>query len=147
MLTFCSFQVPGFNLPISDIGYYVVTLAVCSIVHELGHVIAAVREDVHISGVGLFMVLLVTAAFVKINSEQLSNIHSRRQLRIFCAGIWHNIILALLAYAFLVMIPIVFYPVYDIGRGVSVQSIKEVSNKGSNLQKDLKSPFSVLRKA
>lgn len=120
---------PGFNLPLSDVGYYILTLAVCSIVHELGHVLAAVREDVHISGVGLFAVLLVTASFAKINSEQLSMLHPRRQLRIFCAGIWHNIILALFAYFFLVMIPIFFYPVYEIGRGVSVQSIKEVSDK------------------
>lgn len=120
---------PGFNLPLSDVGYYILTLAVCSIVHELGHVLAAVREDVHISGVGLFAVLLVTASFAKINSEQLSMLHPRRQLRIFCAGIWHNIILALFAYFFLVMIPIFFYPVYEIGRGVSVQSIKEVSDE------------------
>lgn len=40
-----SLQVPGVNLPISDIGYYVATLVICSVVHELGHAIAAVRYD------------------------------------------------------------------------------------------------------
>jgi len=40
--------VPGVNLPISDIGYYVATLITCSIVHELGHAVAAVRYAVYI---------------------------------------------------------------------------------------------------
>jgi S2P endopeptidase len=35
------------NLPISDIGYYVATLIICTVVHELGHAIAAVRYDVY----------------------------------------------------------------------------------------------------
>lgn len=34
---------PGINLPISDIFYYVSTLVACSIFHEFGHALAAVR--------------------------------------------------------------------------------------------------------
>ena len=41
-----SFQVmlPGVTLPISDIGYYVIALLLCSVVHEAGHAIAAIQE-------------------------------------------------------------------------------------------------------
>ena len=35
-------KVPGVNLPTSQLGYYLLTLLVCGIFHELGHAIAAV---------------------------------------------------------------------------------------------------------
>ena len=34
---------PGINLPKSDLPYYFLTLLVCTVVHEMGHAIAAVR--------------------------------------------------------------------------------------------------------
>lgn len=39
------FQIPGINIPISDIGYYVISLLICSLFHELGHASAAVRYE------------------------------------------------------------------------------------------------------
>lgn len=43
-----SFQVvlPGITLPISDIGYYIMALLFCSVVHEAGHAIAAIQEGI-----------------------------------------------------------------------------------------------------
>jgi hypothetical protein len=35
---------PGVNLPMSQIGYYLLTLFVCGVFHEMGHAIAAVRQ-------------------------------------------------------------------------------------------------------
>ena len=42
-----SFQVvlPGVTLPISDIGYYMMALLFCSVVHEAGHALAAIQEQ------------------------------------------------------------------------------------------------------
>jgi len=34
---------PGVNLPISQIFYYLLTLFICAVFHEIGHAIAAVR--------------------------------------------------------------------------------------------------------
>ena len=34
---------PGVNLPTSQISYYLLTLLVCGILHEVGHAVAAVR--------------------------------------------------------------------------------------------------------
>ena len=41
-----SFQVmlPGVTLPISEIGYYVMALLLCSVIHEAGHAVAALQE-------------------------------------------------------------------------------------------------------
>ena len=41
-----SFEVmlPGLTVPISEVGYYIFALLVCSLVHEAGHAIAAVQE-------------------------------------------------------------------------------------------------------
>lgn len=37
---------PGVNLPASQLSYYLLTLLVCGILHEMGHAIAAVRLDI-----------------------------------------------------------------------------------------------------
>ena len=34
---------PGVNLPLSQVGYYLATLLICAVIHEAGHAIAAAR--------------------------------------------------------------------------------------------------------
>ena len=55
-----SFQVmlPGVTLPISDIGYYVIALLLCSVVHEAGHAISAIQEGELCSRTDCFIVLV-----------------------------------------------------------------------------------------
>nr|CAD7454868.1 unnamed protein product [Timema tahoe] len=120
-------MIPGVNLPLGDIGYYSLTLITCSVIHELGHAIAAVREDVHISGMGLMLVVICPVAYVQLNSEQLEALPPRRQLRVLCAGVWHNIMLSVLAALMLLVLPLVLYPFYDVGNGVFVQHIEKNS--------------------
>lgn len=43
---------PGVNLPLEEIGYYVATLLISTVVHELGHAVAAVLEEVPVTGFG-----------------------------------------------------------------------------------------------
>ncbi|XP_066994177.2 membrane-bound transcription factor site-2 protease isoform X2 [Anabrus simplex] len=120
-------MVPGINIPISDLGYYVITLITCSVVHEVGHAIAAVREDVHISGFGLVLVFFLPVAYVHLNTDQLQSLPPKRQLRILCAGIWHNVVLTVFAAVLLALLPLLFYPAYDSGSGVAVQNIQKGS--------------------
>ncbi|XP_039289082.1 membrane-bound transcription factor site-2 protease-like [Nilaparvata lugens] len=117
--------VPGVNLPITDLGYYMITLLFSTVIHEMGHAIAAVREDAHIAGVGAMLVLVVPVAYVSI--EQLETLSPVKQLRILCAGIWHNVVLIIAASLALFLLPWVVYPLYDHGTGVQVQSL----DKGS----------------
>lgn len=43
---------PGVNLPLEEIGYYVATLLISTVIHELGHALAAVMEDIPVTGFG-----------------------------------------------------------------------------------------------
>lgn len=43
---------PGVNLPLEEIGYYVATLLISTVVHELGHALCAVMEDIPVTGFG-----------------------------------------------------------------------------------------------
>lgn len=115
------------DIPVNELGYYVTTLAICSIVHELGHALAAAREDVQLFGVGMFIAFTIPIAYVHISNEQLVTLPLWNQLRITCAGIWHNIILATVAAAILVFSTWLWAPVYDLGHGVYVKTILPVN--------------------
>lgn len=117
------------DIPFNEIGYYVTTLAICSIFHELGHALAAAREDVQLFGLGIVIVFTIPIAYVHISNEQLVALPLRNQLRIACAGIWHNIILATIAAAILVFSTWLWAPLYNIGSGVYVKTILPVSDE------------------
>lgn len=117
------------DVPFNEMGYYTITLAICSIVHELGHALAAAREDVQLFGLGILIVFTIPIAYVQINNEQLFSLPLRNQLRITCAGIWHNIILATVAAAILVFSTWLWAPLYNLGTGIYVKTILPVSNE------------------
>ena len=41
---------PGVNLPWNDIAYYLLTLIICAVFHEVGHALAASTEQVRVNG-------------------------------------------------------------------------------------------------
>ncbi|XP_043268937.1 membrane-bound transcription factor site-2 protease [Venturia canescens] len=116
-------MLPGVNVPFSDIGYYVVTLGLCSIVHEFGHALAASREDVQLFGVGILIAYILPVAYVSMSNEQLASLPVMNQLRVLCAGIWHNIVLSAFAALILSMSSWFWAPLYTYGLGVSVKTI------------------------
>lgn len=120
-------SLPGVNLPLSDIFYYIATLIVCSIFHEFGHALAAVRENVRIQGCGLFVLGIFPGAFVDLPRDQLSVLSPWRQLKIYCAGVWHNIVAALLALLLLFGNKFLLAPFYAENVGVSVISVLKES--------------------
>ncbi|XP_077540520.1 membrane-bound transcription factor site-2 protease [Haemaphysalis longicornis] len=120
-------SLPGVNLPLSDILYYIATLIVCSIFHELGHALAAVRENVRVQGCGLFVLGIFPGAFVDLPKEQVSVLSPWRQLKIYCAGVWHNIVAALLAMLLLFGSGFFLTPFYAENSGVSVISVLKES--------------------
>ncbi|XP_035742487.1 membrane-bound transcription factor site-2 protease-like isoform X1 [Vespa mandarinia] len=116
-------MLPGIDMPFNEIGYYTVTLVICTIVHELGHALAAVREDVQLYGIGILLAFTIPIAYVNINNEQFISLPLRNQLRITCAGVWHNIILAALAAIILVLSTWFWAPLYNLYSGVYVKNI------------------------
>lgn len=116
---------PGVNLPWRDISYYIVTLVVCGVFHEAGHAVAASLEQVRVNGFGIFVMFLYPGAFVDLHSDHLAVISPKRQLRIYCAGVWHNVILVLAALVLLWGLPILLAPFYATGVGAYVSSVEK----------------------
>ncbi|KAI8372667.1 hypothetical protein EDC96DRAFT_438569 [Choanephora cucurbitarum] len=82
----------------SHIGYYLIALAVCGIFHEAGHAIAAYSQGIAIQSSGMFILYLYPGAFVNISDQSLQSLSPFRQLKIMCAGVWHNLVLYLFAF-------------------------------------------------
>lgn len=119
--------IPGLNLPASELGYYSITILICSIVHELGHALAAVLEDLSILKLGCNIYFIFPVAFVSISTEKLSTISFKKRLGIFCAGVWHNVFLSFIFYLLYYSLPSLFSPFYNTGDGVSVTHINKNS--------------------
>ena len=95
--------------------------------HELGHALAAAREDVQLFGLGILIAFTIPIAYVHISSEQLSLLPLKNQLRVTCAGIWHNIVLATIAATILMLSTWFWAPFYTVGNGIYVKTILPVS--------------------
>lgn len=120
--------IPGVNLPASEFGYYAFALLICSIVHEFGHALAAVKEDVHMIDLGINIILFLPMAFVNISTEKLSNLNHWGKLRILCAGVWHNLVLMVLTGIIFSSLPFLLSPFYFTQSGVIVTNIKANSH-------------------
>ncbi|VDN38197.1 unnamed protein product [Dibothriocephalus latus] len=117
---------PGVNLPLSQVGFYMLTLLVCVVLHEAGHALAALREKVRLHGFGFFLFGIYPGAYVDISDSDLCSLSPLRQLRIYCAGVWHNGVIVFLSLILFHALPWLLVPAYSTNRGVGVVSVLEV---------------------
>uniref|UniRef100_A0A3Q1JDW5 Membrane-bound transcription factor site-2 protease n=1 Tax=Anabas testudineus TaxID=64144 RepID=A0A3Q1JDW5_ANATE len=103
--------VPGVNLPTSQLAYFFIALLLSGVIHELGHAVAALREQVRVNEFSMFVFVL----------------YPGQQLRIFCAGVWHNFVLCIAALAFLFLLPVFLFPMYSTGAGALVTEVVQGS--------------------
>lgn len=97
--------IPGLNFPGRYVfGFWICTLLVTCI-HEIGHAVAAVRENLQIRNAGIFFIFALPGAYVEID-DSIQYLPMISQLRIYSAGIWHNIILCILCWTLLFICPI-----------------------------------------
>ncbi|CAL2036699.1 unnamed protein product [Caenorhabditis brenneri] len=115
--------IPGFNLPWSHIPIFMAVLVVAAVFHELGHAWAATSNGVTVNGFGVFILAVYPGAFTDIEPITLKRSSAFKRLQIFGAGIWHNLLLALLAFALFHVAPIAVSPVLARGNGVSVKGV------------------------
>ncbi|KAI9478389.1 MAG: hypothetical protein EXX96DRAFT_483810 [Benjaminiella poitrasii] len=85
----------------SHIGYYLLALTICGLYHEAGHAVASYSQGVPIQNAGLFVLYLYPGAFVNIPDQPLQNLQPWKQLKIICAGVWHNLVLYLFSFLLL----------------------------------------------
>ncbi|XP_071449256.1 membrane-bound transcription factor site-2 protease [Hetaerina americana] len=119
--------IPGVNLPLGDLSYYLSAIAISSVVHEAGHAFAALREGVQVSGFGFCIFLILPAAYVLLSTNQCQALPPSRNLRILTAGVWHNVVLSLLAYTAVILMPQFVSPLYSQGSGIYVVGFAEDS--------------------
>ncbi|XP_055691802.1 membrane-bound transcription factor site-2 protease [Lutzomyia longipalpis] len=119
--------VPGVTLPLDELHYYLGTLLVSSVVHELGHAVAAVLEDVPVLGFGVRVYFFLPVALTELNSDQLNGLRVWRKLRVLCAGVWNNLTLGLVALLLLQSSMPILGWFYHINRGVYVTEIEKKS--------------------
>ena len=77
-------------------------------------------------GFGVFLLVLYPGAFVDIATDQLLSLSPWQQLRIFCAGVWHNIVIVVVALIILLSLPSLLAPFYVSGQSVLVTTLTEV---------------------
>lgn len=120
---------PGVTVPLVDMLYIVLAILVSAVVHELGHGFAACVQEAKVSSVGAFLAFVFPGAYVKIAG--VKSLSPMRQLRVYCAGAWHNIVLSIACLLFLWLLPSMLFPLYVRGQGaliVSVQSRSPLSD-------------------
>jgi len=79
-------------------------------------------------GFAIFLFVIYPGAGVHLDSEDLNNASTRKQLRIYCAGVWHNFVICLVATIMILVLPILVLPLYShTGEGVVVTQQTEVS--------------------
>lgn len=119
--------VPGVNLPVSQLAYFFIAILVSGLIHEFGHGVAALREQVRLNGFGMFLFVIYPGAFVDLFTTHLTLISPVQQLRIFCAGVWHNFMLCVAAVGFLLLLPLFLFPFFYTGAGALVTDVVEGS--------------------
>eukprot|EP00249_Psilotum_nudum_P013088 c24146_g1_i3 orf=242-1765(+) len=104
--------VPGLNVPWSDIGYILFGTIIAVGFHEVGHALAAASEGVRIEHVAVFLACLFPGALVGLNHSSLQLLPPIRALRIYCAGIWHNVVCCAGCCLMLILLPVILHPFY-----------------------------------
>ncbi|XP_022115131.2 membrane-bound transcription factor site-2 protease isoform X1 [Pieris rapae] len=113
-------MLPGVNIPASDFWIYFLAIASSSVFHEFGHAMAAAHEDVQVISVGLYIFTIIPIAFVQLNTEHLNSLPVMKRLKIYCAGVWHNLVLAFFAMTIFFTAPVLFSIAYETDIGVRV---------------------------
>ncbi|XP_069496777.1 membrane-bound transcription factor site-2 protease isoform X2 [Ambystoma mexicanum] len=119
--------VPGVNLPISQLTYFFSAILISGVIHEIGHGVAAIREQVRLNGFGIFIFVVYPGAFVDLFTTHLQLVSPVQQLRIFCAGVWHNFVLGLAGLLVLFPLPALLFPLYYTGVGALITEVIEDS--------------------
>ena len=114
---------PGVNLPADQIGYYLFTLFLCGVLHEVGHAVAANANNIRVNGFGLFVAFIYPGAFVDLNSDSLQSARPWHQLKVYCAGVWHNVVIVLVAVVYLHFSTYALFPLYSTGGGAVVSAV------------------------
>ncbi|KFD54604.1 hypothetical protein M513_04549 [Trichuris suis] len=89
--------IPGVNMPWCHVPLLFFVLALCATFHEFGHAVAAMNEDILVDGFGFIFFLIFPGAFTDLNRYDLKQCSAFKKLKVYCAGVWHNLCLSAVA--------------------------------------------------
>ena len=115
--------IPGYNLPLSDVGYYLAALLVSSTFHELGHALSSFAEKISCLETGIMIYIVVPVAYVNISTRELDGASKLQKLKIFTGGVWHNLSLSAVALVILKALPFLMMPMFAYQNGVVVTDV------------------------
>ncbi|CAD5217722.1 unnamed protein product [Bursaphelenchus okinawaensis] len=119
--------IPGVNIPIHHLPMFVFVLIIAGVLHELGHALAALCANVRLNGFGFFLIAIYAGAFTELETEELNRSSLAQRLRIYCAGVWHNVVLAFIGVLVLWTLPYTLFPLFTTGAGVIVKEVDKSS--------------------
>lgn len=119
--------VPGVNLPFEQIPVFMVVLVACAVIHELGHAWCARSKGVPVNGFGIFVLGIYPGAFTDIDTASLDRKPAWHRIQIFSAGVWHNLLVAGLAYLLYSHSAALLAPGYTTGQGIMITDVSPSS--------------------
>lgn len=117
--------VPGVTVPVGDIWYMIAAVLIAAVVHELGHALAAGMQNARVSGVGGFVALALPGAYVQLGG--IEEMKAWAQLKVYCAGAWHNLVTVFLALLLVGWLPLLMGGGYYTQMGAMVVGVPEES--------------------
>eukprot|EP00177_Eucheuma_denticulatum_P004132 GFKZ01007498.1.p1 GENE.GFKZ01007498.1~~GFKZ01007498.1.p1 ORF type:complete len:619 (-),score=74.04 GFKZ01007498.1:1350-3086(-) len=117
--------VPGVTVPAGDIWYMVAAVMVAAVVHELGHALAAGMQNGRVDKVGGFLAVALPGAYVQLGGVEEMGVWS--QLKVYCAGAWHNLVCAVGAVMVVGWLPALMAGGYAVERGAMVVGLPQDS--------------------
>ncbi|CAN6444584.1 unnamed protein product [Victoria cruziana] len=110
-----------------DVGYVIFSTTLAVAIHEFGHALAAASEGLRIEYVAIFLATIFPGALVSFDNEVLQSLPRCTNLRIYCAGIWHNVALCAACWLVLLLLPFLLSPLYFHGSHPMVLSVSPTS--------------------
>ncbi|KAF3794662.1 Membrane-bound transcription factor site-2 protease-like protein [Nymphaea thermarum] len=110
-----------------DAGYVIFSTILAVAIHEFGHALAAASEGLRIEYVAIFLATLFPGALVSFDNEVLQSLPRCTNLRIYCAGVWHNAVLSAACWLMLLFLPLLLSPLYIHGSNPMVLSVSPTS--------------------
>uniref|UniRef100_A0A0R3RWI1 Membrane-bound transcription factor site-2 protease n=1 Tax=Elaeophora elaphi TaxID=1147741 RepID=A0A0R3RWI1_9BILA len=121
------FVIPGWDIPWTQVPLYVGILLIAAVIHEIGHMLAAVSTNVPITSMGFIILAVYFGAYVEIDTAAVRRLSPMQKLRISCAGVWHNLVLALFAWILYESTSFIVSPLYISDSGVYIENIQKDS--------------------
>jgi S2P endopeptidase len=123
---------PGVTVPMTDMSYIAVAMLVSAMVHEIGHAMAASMQEAKVESFGGFLAFLFPGAFVRLTG--VNALPPFRQLKVWCAGAWHNFVLAVICLGLISVLPLAVSGLYGRGVGAQVVSLPDGSPLATHVQ-------------